>query len=820
MLGIVLGVGIVTAVLITNNSASRAFALSTEALYGRSSHFLLAAEGIPDARYAELRITWPTIPMAPIIEGHVERGDSVLTLVGLDPLAEAAFARFGGTPLDAEGLARTGRLMSDARGVLVAAPLADRWRLDVGDAFEIQTAVDKFSVLNAGRFTASNPAAIDGVLVTDLARAQSWLGRTGHIDRIELVIDHAELDAFATSLPATLKLEPASSRRATMQAMTRGFQINLTAMSLLALVVGGFLIHNTMSFAVLQRRELFASLRISGVTARQVLMLVFGEAAAISLVAAVLGVVLGRLIAGGLIGLTTRTINDLYFVLHVQNVVINPSLILLGLALGIGTSLVAASASALDAAATSPVSARQRSNTEERARKLLGPLALAGSVLMCSGAVFAWLPSLSLLVGFAALMLLILGYGLCLPWLVHLLASVTGLFCRRLGALPSMAMGSVERDISRTGVAVAALAVAVSATLGVDVMIGSFRGSVDAWLGQTLASDVYVSAPAVRGGESALLDPSIVDVTAALTGVKAVSSGRALDLVTSVGRIETLVLEPHTTSAKSFEFVSGTPDDAWRKWRDEGAVLISEPLANKHRLSSGSSLTVFTSTEGDREFKVAGVFRDYASSHGKLMLSRAAFDTFWSDSRISTLGILLDDASPEQRATTIASLRDQLFDAVGRPLEVRSGRSIHDDSLAIFDRTFEVTGVLRWLTVGVAFIGIFSALLALHLERAREFAVLRATGATRAQVGMLVVLQSGFMGVLAGLLAVPLGYVMSLLLIHVINVRSFGWHMDTQVAPGTLLTAVGLALLSALLAGVWPASRLTRSGIAQQLRDD
>ncbi len=820
VLGIILGVGIVTAVLITNSSATAAFSLSTEALYGRSSHHLVAADGIEDASYAELRLAWPEVPMAPIIEGYVAYDNSVLTLIGVDPFAEAVFARFGNAGVDDEGLPVTTELLSDPRGVLIATAVADRQELEIGTTLKVQTPTGMIEVLHAGRLDASNPAAVDGVLLTDISRAQTWLGRSGRLDRIEVVLEDRDVDRFVASLPPTLKLEAAENRRATMQAMTRGFQINLTAMSLLALVVGGFLIHNTMSFAVLQRRELFASLRISGVTARQIMYTVLAEAAVVSLVAAALGVLLGRIISEGLIALTTRTINDLYFVLHVQDVQMSLATILLGITLGVSTSLIAALASALDAAATSPLAARQRSSTEERTRRLIAPLAAVGLVLIFAGGVLALLPSLSLLVGFAALMLLILGYGLTLPWLIHRLARAAVSLWGHIGVLAGLALGGIERDISRTSVAIAALAVAVSATLGVDVMTGSFRSSVDEWLGTTLASDVYVSAPSVRASDGALLEPALMEVAAATPGVHKVSSGRALDLSTSAGRLDTLILEPHDTSAESFEFVSGDPDSAWQQWRDEGAVLISEPLATKHGLDVGSRMSLFTASVGDQEFSVAGVFRDYGSSHGKLMLSRAVFDTYWDDERINTLGILLDNAPQNEQAAVIETLRQRLAQAAGRALEIRSGRSIHEQSLAIFDRTFEVTGVLRWLTVGVAFIGIFSALLALHLERAKEFAVLRASGATRAQTATLVVLQSSFMGLLAGLLALPLGYIMSLLLIHVINVRSFGWRMHADVAPQALLAALALALLAALLAGLWPAIRLSRGGIAQQLRDD
>ncbi len=824
VLGIVLGVGIVTAVLITNASASRAFALTTEALYGRSTHTIVAAEGITDARYAELRIARPDLDMAPIIEGYVGQGDRVLTLIGLDPLAESEFARFGASADSAQAasLSSALRLFEDPRAVIVAAPLAERLQLADGDTFTVDLPQGQLQLTQAGTFSSVNSAATDGLIVTDIARAQSWLARGATIDRVELVLDDDEASALSKSLPATEKLVSANTRRSTMQAMTRGFQINLTAMSLLALVVGGFLIHNSMSFAVLQRRELYAALRISGVTARQVLASILGEALAISVIASVLGVVLGRLIAEGLISMTTRTINDLYFVLHVQELVLGPGVVVLGLLAGIGTSLIAATASALDAASTSPVAARQRSLTEERTRTLTRPLAAAGVALMCSGGVLAWLPSLSLLVGFAALMLLIVGYGLTLPWLIHAVARASAPLARRGGSLSTLALGSIERDISRTGVAIAALAVAVSATFGVEVMIGSFRSSVDRWLGDTLSSDIYVSAPSIAGGGDALLNADITARVAQLPEVRAVSSGRELYVVTEIGPLDTLVLDPHDTSDQSFELLAGTPESAWQTWLHDGGLLISEPLATKHGLQAGDDLMLFTTAEGDRPFAIAGVFRDYASSHGKLMLARNTFDDYWQDNGISTLGILLNDpARFGDAATGVSStLRESLNTLTDLPLQIRSGRAIHTESLAVFDQTFEVTRVLRWLTIGVAFVGIFSALLALHLERAREFAVLRASGGTQRQITTLVLLQSGLMGLLAGVLALPLGFVMSQLLIHVINLRSFGWRMQGVVPDGSVAAAIFLALVAALLAGLWPAWRVNRSNLARGLRED
>jgi len=181
-------------------------------------------------------------------------------------------------------------------------------------------------------------------------------------------------------------------------------------------------------------------------------------------------------------------------------------------------------------------------------------------------------------------------------------------------------------------------------------------------------------------------------------------------------------------------------------------------------------------------------------------MSRSTYSQYWSSSDITTLGLILNDTNDEQ------GVIDTLYaysDTNKKPLRIQSNHSIHEESLIIFDRTFE-----------------FSALLALHLERAREFAVLRATGATRKTIMQIVLTQTFVMGVMAGILALPLGWLMSELLVNVINVRSFGWSMTSLIPDGALMGTVQLACISALLAGLYPAYRLSRANIAEQLRDD
>jgi putative ABC transport system permease protein len=414
-------------------------------------------------------------------------------------------------------------------------------------------------------------------------------------------------------------------------------------------------------------------------------------------------------------------------------------------------------------------------------------------------------------------MLIILGYGLIIPWVVYKLSRAAKPLLDHLGVVASLAVGSIYRNISRTGLAIAALAIAVSATFGVDIMIGSFRSSVDQWLGATLQSDIYITSPStVTTQPSPMLDPAVVAGVKTTPGIRSMSTGRSIRAATSVGSMDMLIVEPHEKSNAGFELIDSATDNPWPEWADERQIMVSEPLATKHNLSPGAEISIFTENAGNRGFTICAVYRDYGSSHGKLLMSRHTFNQYWNDDSVSTLGIVLDDQADHEQMTRLISER---FSTPGQPLLVQSNARIHEQSLSVFDRTFEVTRVLRWLTVGVAFVGVFSALLALYLERAREFAILRASGATRQVVALVVFAKTLVMGLLAGLLALPLGWLMSEVLINVINMRSFGWSMGSQIPTGSVSESLLLACIAAVLAGVYPAYRLSRTDIASQLRD-
>jgi putative ABC transport system permease protein len=263
-----------------------------------------------------------------------------------------------------------------------------------------------------------------------------------------------------------------------------------------------------------------------------------------------------------------------------------------------------------------------------------------------------------------------------------------------------------------------------------------------------------------------------------------------------------------------WRFREGDSDTVWRPGAGD-VVIVSEPYANRHGTRAGGTVRLRTDG-GDRDFPVAGVFYDYGSSAGVVVMSRQTYNRHWRDRAIS--GLAIEAAPGVDLDALMSTLRERA--AGGPEVVVRSNRALREASLAIFDRTFAITGVLRTLTVAVAFIGMLAALMALQLERAREISVLRTLGLTPRQVWGLVTGQTGIMGLLAGLLAVPGGLLLAGVLVFVINRRSFGWTMPIEPSPSILLEGVALSVLAAVLAGLYPAWRMATALPAEALRDE
>lgn len=817
-LGVALGVAVVLAVDLAIGSARRAFTLSSEAVAGRATHEIVGGSGgVPDSVFTRVVSLPGVTAAAPIVTADVVADSAALRLLGVDPLSEAPFRPYLGR--NPGGSVSASLLRPGA--ALLSRTTARRLGVAAGDTLRLDANGRRGTVWIAGILDpedALSRQALDGLLVTDIATAQDLRGAT-RLDRIELELRTPGAEARIRSvLRPGLELRGAGSGTASMREMTNAFDLNLRALGLLALVFGVFLIYNSMTFSVVQRRGLIGTLRVLGVTRREVFRMVAGEAAVLGVVGTAVGLVLGSGLADLLLRMVARTINDLYFAVQVRELTLPAPALAKAVLLGVGGTLVAGMPAALEATQARPRGALLRSELEERLHRALPWLSGGGVALAGLGGTVLWLSGRDLTSSFAGLFGIIFGCALLIPLatlgLMRLFRPVAGAL---FGILGRMAAGGVANGLSRTAPAIAALAIAVAVAVGVGVMIESFRGTVVRWLDHTLLADIYVSAPGpARSGPGGALDPAAVAAIERVPGVERIRRYRTTTVLYGDGgeMAGIMAIDPDSLVREAFEVVKGDLSAFWPAFRAGRVVAVSEPFAYRHRLDPGDTVQVWT-PGGPRTFPVGLVYREYGSDQGRLMMARPTYLRLWHDPVVTSVGVFVrpgrsvDDVVDAIRRATAPAQR----------LYVRSNRGLRDASLQVFDRTFAITAVLRLLALIVAFVGVVSALMALQLEKTRELGVLRANGLTPRQVWQLVSSQSGLMGLAAGLLAIPIGLLLAALMIFVVNRRSFGWTIDMAPAPGILVQALVLAVLAALLAGVYPSWRMARTPPAEALRE-
>ena len=818
LLGIALGVAVVCAVQLTQASARQALEYAQRSLLGPATHRIEAADGaLAEADFAALARRWPALPLAPVVTGEVTPDGTPaqrLQVVGIDPLAE--LTEGGARQRLGPGLDLV-RLLAEPGASWLNADTARRLGLASGDRLAVRRG-ERVSTLT---IVGLAPAARDGgpaddMLVMDIASAQEVLDAAGALSAIEIALPATGRRALAAelraSLPAGWRLEATRTRLAATREMTRAFDVNLTALSLLALLVGMFLIYNTASFLVLQRQPLFARLRALGVSRRELLATLLTEAALLGIVGALAGLACGRAIAGGLLAQVARTVNDLYYRAAITEISSSPWLLAAIAAVGVAATLLAALPPILAVARRDVVDVARLPDVASAVPDRAGVLPLLAGASFALGALLLLWPSRALLPGFGALFACLLGAALMVP---SLLAALTARVAGGQLSTPSLlALRMLGAHGQRTGLAAAALMAACATGIAITVMIASLRISVTEWLAALLRADVYVSL-ADEGRASGDSLATLRQRIAALPEVAATSAVARTRLHSPGGRVDVLAYDLPAAARPGFSFLAGDPDEVWANWDGSDSIIVTEAFAWRRKLAPGDTLRIDT-PQGAAGFRVTGVYRDYASERGSVAMSRTTFLRHFAARDDDGLGVY---AAP---GVSAAALEQALRQALGGngAVKLQSNASLRELSLAVFDQTFRVTDLLRVLALGVAFVGIVSALLAQQMERLGDYALMRALGLSRVEIACTVLLQTLVAGLVAASIALPVGLVLAVLLIDVINVRSFGWTMDLHLPWPLLAGAWASAVLAACLAAPGPAWMATRLPPASVLRND
>ena len=832
LVGVAIGVSAWLAIRVVNGEVYQSFEESVEFVVGEASVTVSGGSEGMDEQILQIIQRHPGVQSAiPVlkIEGEIQTGSlsgRPLVIWGMDLLEQGK---------DWEGQNSSDTMHQDdweqlfaPTTVFLEEELATKLRLSQGKTLSVKVKGIVHELV-IGRVVKS--LALQGgvrqQVVMDIASVQWLFGELGRLHHVAIVPKiggsvSTLVQDLQSLLPENIQVNHSSRRNRQVESMLRAFQMNLTMLSGISLLVGIFLVYNTTAFSVVHHRQEIGILRSLGMKRQSITSLFLLEAGVLGVAGGLLGCWLGVVLASWLSILIGENVEELYGMTTVLETRFPLHMFLESMCLGIGVSLTGALRPAWEASTMAPVQAladSQMQSIEDQGS--LGARWLVIVSLFGAG-MLSQMPSIQGIPmgGYGAAFCLLLGGAAAGPVLSQWFS---GWSQRRLGPrfglLSALAAEQMGRNPGRTSVTMAAIIVGLAILVGVGIMIQSFRQTVELWIEQTLMADIIIAPESWLGEQEVSsqnpgLSRTLVHTVLGIPGIEAVDPYFEMSGET-VGQTVALVSRDIRLHAErsQYLFLQGKSSEVLGEVIADQGVIISEVLARRLRVSVDDLLPLQTS-DGMEEFPVKGVFYDYATDGGKVVMDQGLFVEKWGEQDATVLAVYLKEGQE------LATVRREIEDVLRKesPIITISNGELKQEILDIFDRTFRVTYVLELIALTVAVLGIMNTLLTAILERRRELATLRAIGASRKQIQGLVVWESCYLAGLGAMVGVVVGIGLSVVLTKVINKQSFGWTIQYTLAWETIGTALIVALAAALI-GAWaPARWASRQTIAEDLR--
>ena len=820
---VAVGVGAFNGIRQASRSASANFGLFNQAISGQSDFLIesptktLTANELNNLRPLSGDPDWHLVP---VIEGSITSLDEdgspqqQLRLVGLDLMGLANLPNLSEAKFDFGKDELTWyEWLGSEKSVWIGRKTADKLGFKESDVIKFFASGRVREMVVRKVIGSESSSFPDDLVIADLPTAQLLLSRSDELSRIEVIINRPDLrentdyleemrGRIAHYLPENLAVQPTQNRAADRAAITAAFRLNLTILSLIAILVGAYLILQALDAAVVRRRSEVATLISLGLS-RGVLFLTFLlESAVIGSVGSVIGVGVGWLFAYLSAQMLADTVNALYFATTIEAISLTWQDCIFGLCLGFSFTLLAGWLPARDAMQTPPAQVLSRGDWSPgfswlRKRWI-------GVVLLALGGFCLLLPPLPLKAGgkiaaggFLAAGSWILGAAFLSG---HLLVGLAG-FLRPLSSSPTsrLACSRLHDGSSRHRLAVAGLVVAVGMVTGMFQMVDSFRGTIEQWFNVRFQAELYISERGVTGaGTINGIDPSVMsqlvkDESIAYADIVYVSYAKPPEGITILSGVD---MEAWRTKIQQLWL---KPPGSLKPVVGSEPALISETFARRFGLLDGGSIELETMS-GKKSVSPIGIYSDYGNEFGTAAVDISTWKEWTQSERPINVSLYLKEGS------NVNGVRDRLRLAYPG-LDVRNAAELRGVALDIFEQTFKATSALNGIGLVVAFAGLLLGLLAIFDESSRTWLTLRHLGFAKNQFLLSAGLEGAGIGLGAWISGSLVGLALGWLLIFVINVQSFGWTLQWQVPLtdfftfGTLLVITGF--LSGLLAATY-----------------
>jgi putative ABC transport system permease protein len=807
LLGIAFGVAAAVGMTLASRSALESMEGAVDFLKGGSTHTIARPAGAMEEGVLAKIMSDPAVKFfAPVIDRKVrlKSGDQV-RLLGLDPFLDKNVRSITGKI--ASSANSSGRddafrsFMLDPRTILIDENVAQAANIKAGQ--DLMTMQGPLKVVQVFANASGEP-----LVIMDIGHAQEFFRTAGYIDRADLVVSDEE--GLRRRWSQGFIIESNRQKAQTLSSLLGAFKLNLEALSFLALFVGIFLIYNTAMFTVVSRRRDAGILLSIGASRGQVAAAFLVEILILGIAGGALGGIMGYFLSKFLVQIVGGTISSLYFFLRPSALPWTFWNIAGGIFLGCTASIVGSLPPLIELRRVQPVlvlRGRTASRSASRKMKIIG---IIGLFCLALSLTFFLLSFLNVYIGFAGAFAFLLSASLfagfaimvAVPFLKHLFSSAMGLPGK-------IAIGNIRENLGRTSVAVAAFMIALSMSIGLSSMIDSFRHSLIWWMNGQLRGDAYISTKAdVTVPEEAYEELKTISGIGGIDVFRNVSisfRGRPAGITS----IDAAVLQKYA----QFAWLEGSG----RSWDDvkRGDVIISESFSLRFKAKMGDRITIDTA-RGPTTLRIAGVYYDYASEHGVIMIDRSLYLSLFNDRTINSLGVFID--APEPEKGRVMEKTRQLSRKYGLPFSTRE--QFHGRILGIFDSTFAVTRSMRIIAVIVAFFGIAGALMTLFVERQKEFGIYRALGFTTGDVAKITIAESVGLGLISFFMSTVVGTIFAFILIRVINRQSFNWTIFYHLTAQPYLVTFLAAIAASIAACAYPLWSVVRKYPIMQIREE
>jgi putative ABC transport system permease protein len=832
LFGIALGAAVFTSVRLSVNASLDSFSKSMDLIAGRADHVLTRPGGyVPENLIAKLLNHSAIQNASPVLKTYTQislEGARPFLLIGFDPILDRPLRNWRVVSKNDREIVVWLDLLKEPYTLILGEPLTRELKRNEGDVLHLEHARQRAKFKIVGKLEREGLALVEGgrVALTDIATFQEFTGLMGQVDRIDIKLKahtaSKDVDEIRDILPESIVLNPPSATRESGQAMIRAYQLNLSILSFASLFVGMFLVYSLVALNAASRRHELAILRATGACAHHVFFIFLAEGAFLGIAGWLVAIPLGHFLIKYLLHGVSQTISTLFVRVQVDTLSLNVSEIIFSFAITVGISILAAYQPAREAMQVSPKEALEISQVGMQPRKSPRQLALGGLICILLVLPLSRIPAVldMPLPGYLAIFLLFVGFALLAPWVLQKISDTfsAGLL-RRIGIHAYLASRYVRDSGTRTAVSVGALITAVALFAALVIMIYSFRQTVAYWTYETIKGDLFLTSKMGQINRFRYPIPQqVIDNLQKYRSEVDILPNRQFFL--TYGKFpyvfELMDMQGYMQYA-SFFWLKGEPQKIRPRLKRGEGVIVSEVFSNRTGLTVGD---VFKAQieESDVELPILGIVRDYRTQGGAVFYSMPHFIRQYHPIYWGGLRFFFKDRSRDLDLV-VAKLRNDIIDRMGDKVDLLSGKGLRGAVLRIFDETFAVTTVLLLIALVIAGLGIATTLTVLVLERSRQLNTLFAIGASFRQIRTMIFWEAAFLVVIGELAGIICGFILSYLLVYVVNRQSFGWTFIYGVDWGALGLSVPLIIMTALAAALPAVKMVFRKPPATLLRE-